>query len=167
VFTKPAIEIYAIVNSSDEFFPELLLLRRVASQVHPRGVSRPLVGHDGIYLIGIRDLKAKRIFISHNPAISPTTEVLGPLKSSCGLDTSHRQFGPMASFSYNNNHEVEMATYNLVSHPCHYQWLRLNILSISNNKAIVNNLAGLDDNVGRVVIRRSGADNRFLIMDVI
>ena len=167
MFTKPAIEIYAIVNSSDAFFPELLLLRRVAAQVHPRGVSRPLVGHDGIYLIGIRDLKAKRIFISHNPAIPPTTEVLGPLESSCGLDTSHRQFGPMASFSYDNNHEVGMATYDLVSHPSHYRWLQLNILNISNNRAIVKDLAGLDDNVGRVVIRRSGTNNRFLIMDVI
>ena len=163
----PAIDIYAIVNSGDDEFPELLLHRRVAVEVHPRGVSRPLVGHDGIYLIGIRGLKAKRIFISHDPTIAPTTEVLGPLKFSCGLDTSHGQFGPMASFSYDNHHEVGMATYDLISHPSHYRWLRLNILNMSNNRAILDDLAGLDDNVGRVVIRRSGANNRFLIMDLI
>ena len=162
----PAIDIYAIVNSSGKNFPELLLLRHVTVELHPRGVSRPLVAHGGIYLIGICDLEAKRIFISDNPAILPTIEVLGPLKSSCLLDTSHRQFGTMVSFSY-TNHEVGMATYDLTSQPSHYRWLRLNILTISNNKAIVDDLAGLDDNVGRVVIRRSGANNRFLIMDVV
>ena len=73
----------------------------------------------------------------------------------------------MASFSYDNNHEVWMATYNLVSHSSHYRWLRLDIVSISNNRAIVDDLAGLDDNVGRIVIRRSGANNLFLIMNVI
>ena len=35
-----------------------------------------------------------------------------------------------------------------------------------HNRAIADDLAGLD-NVGRIVIRRSGANNRFLIMDVI
>jgi len=162
-----AIDIYAITNSSAEEFPELLLLRRVAVELHPHGISRPLVGPDGIYLVGICGLKAKRIFISHNPAIAPTTEVLGPLESACGLTISHRQFGTMVSFSYENHHKVEMATYDLTSHPSCYRWLRLNILKISNNRAIVKDLAGLDDNVGRVVVRRSGADNRFLIMDVI
>ena len=163
----PAIDIYAITNSSGKDFPELLLLRHVTVELHPRGVSRPLVAHGGIYLIGIYDLEAKRIFIRDNPVILPTIEVLGPLKSSCLLDTSHRQFGTMASFSYNNNHEVGMATYDLTSHPSHYRWLRLDILSISNNRTIIDDLAGLDDNVGRVVIRRSGANNRFLIMDVV
>jgi len=162
-----AIDIYAIVDSGGTKFSELLLLRHIAVELHPRGVSRPLVGHDGIYLIGVRGLKAKRIFISHNPAIAPTTEVLGPLKSACGLDSSHRQFGTLVSFSYDNNHEVGMATYDLTSHLSHYRWLRLNILNISNNRAIVKDLAGLDDNVGRVVLMRSGSNNRFLIMDVI
>jgi len=37
----PAIDIYAIVNSGDKEFPELLLLRHVAVELHPRGVSRP------------------------------------------------------------------------------------------------------------------------------
>jgi len=60
-----------------------------------------------------------------------------------------------------------MATYDLTSYPSCYRWLRLNILEISNNRAIVKYLAELDDNVGRLVIRRSGADNRFLVMDVI
>jgi len=97
-----AIDIYAITNSSDEEFPDLLPLRHVIVELHPRGVSRPLVGSGGIYLIGIRDLEAKRIFISHNPAIAPTTKVLGPLESACVLTISHRQFGTMASFSYEN-----------------------------------------------------------------
>ena len=162
-----AIDIYAIINSSDEEFPDLLPLRHVTVELHPRGVSRPLVGFGGIYLIGIRDLEAKRIFISHSPAIVPTTEVLGPLESACGLTISHRQFGTMASFSYENHHKVEMATYDLTSHPSCYRWLQLNILEISNNRAIVKDLAGLDDNVGRLVIRCSGADTRFLVMDVI
>jgi len=167
VITKSVINIYAIVNSGGTEFPELLLLRHIAVELHPRGVSRPLISYGGIYLIGIRGLKAKRVFISHNPAIAPTTEVLGPLESSCGLDTSYRQFGTMASFSYDNHHEVEMATYDLTSHPSHYRWLRLNILGISNNRAIVEDLAGLDDNIGRVVLTRSGSNNRFLIMDLI
>jgi len=161
-----AIDIYAITNSSDEEFPELLLLCRVAVKLHPRAVSRPLVGRDGIYFIGICARKAKRAFISHNPAIPPTTEVLGPLKSSCGLDSSYRQFGTMASFTYGLSH-IGMATYDLVSHSSHYRWLQLNKLSISIDGAIVHDLAGLDDNVGRVVLMCSGNNNRFLIMDVI
>jgi len=60
-----------------------------------------------------------------------------------------------------------MATYDLTSHPSHCRWLRLNILEISNNRTIVKDLAGLDDNAGRVVIRRSGTSNRFLIMDLV
>jgi len=166
VITMSAIDIYAIAHSGSMEFPELLLLRHVAVEFHPRGISRPLVNHDGIYLIGICDCKAKRIFISHNPDIPPTTEVLGPLKSSCTLETSHRQFGTTASFTYNSS-QVGMATYDLVSHSSHYRWLQLDILNISNNKAIVRDLAGLDDNVGRVVLMRSGSNNRFLIMDVI
>ena len=164
----PAIDIYAITNSSDEEFPDLLPLRHVIVELHPRGVSRPLVGSGGIYLIGIRDLEAKRIFISHNPAIAPTTKVLGPLESACVLTISHRQFGTMASFSYENQSwDLVMATYDMTSYPSCYRWLRLNILEISNNRAIVKYLAELDDNVGRLVIRRSGADNHFLVMDVI
>ena len=162
-----AIDIYAIINSSDEEFPDLLLLRHVAVELHPRGISRPLVGHDAIYFIGICGNETKRIFISYNPTSLPTTEVLGPLRSSSGLETSYRQFGTMASFSFNNHHEVGMATYDLTLHLSHYRWLQLNILNISNNRAIVKDLAGLDDNVGRVVIRRSGSNNHFLIMDVV
>jgi len=162
-----AIDIYAITNSSDEEFPELLLLCRVAVKLHPRGISRPLVGRDGIYFICICGREGKRIFISHNPTIPPSTEVLGPLKSSSGLETSYRQLGTMALFSFNNHHEVGMATYDLTLHLSHYRWLQLNILNISNNRAIVKDLAGLDDNVGRVVIRRSGSNNHFLIMDVV
>jgi len=161
-----AIDIYAITNSSDEEFPELLLLCRVAVKLHPRGISRPLVGHDGIYFIGICSCEGKRIFISHNPAIAPTTELLGPLKSSCGLDSSHRQFGTMVSFTYSLS-QIGMATYDLVSHSSHYRWLQFNILSISVDRAIANDLAGLDDNVGRVVLLCSGSNNRFVIMDVI
>jgi len=40
--------IYAIVNSGGTESPELLLLRHAAVELHPRGVSRPLVGHDGM-----------------------------------------------------------------------------------------------------------------------
>ena len=164
---KSAIDIYAITNSSDEEFPELLLLRRIAVELHPRGISRPLVGRDGIFLVGIHDFETTRVYVSHNIAIPPTTEILGRLRSSCGLTLSHRQFGTMASFSYENHHRIQMATYDLTSHPSHYQWRQLNILEITNNRTIVKDLAGLDDNVGRVVIRRSGANNRFLVMDVI
>jgi len=167
VITKSAIDIYAITNSSDEEFPELLLLRRIAVELHPRGISRPLVGRDGIYLVGIHDFEAICVYVSHNPAIAPTTEVLGPLESACGLTISHRQFGTMVSFSYENHHKIQMATCDLTSHPFHYRWQQLNILEITNNRTIVKDLAGLDDNVGRVVIRRSGANNRFLVMDVI
>jgi len=166
MITMCAINIYAITNSSDEKFPELLLSYRVAVELHPRGISRPLVGHDGIFIC-ICGREAKRTFISHNPTIPPTTEVLGPLKSSSGLETSYRQLGTMALFSFNNHHEVAMATYDLTSHLSHYRWLQLNILRISHNRAIVKDLAGLDDNVGRVVIRRSGSNNHFLVMDVI
>ena len=120
-----------------------------------------------VYFICICGRTAKRIFLSHNPTIPPSTEVLGPLKSSSGLETSYRQLGTMALFSFNNHHQVGMATYDLTSHLCHYRWLQLNILNISNNRAIVKDLAGLDDNVGRLVIRCSGADTRFLVMDVI
>ena len=49
MITMSAINIYAITNSSDEEFPELLLLHRVAVNLHPRGLFRPLVGHDGIF----------------------------------------------------------------------------------------------------------------------
>jgi len=162
-----AIDIYAITNSSDEEFPELLLLRHVDIELHPRGISRPLVGRNGIYLLGIHNCGAIRIYVSHNTTIPPTTEVLGPLESVSGLTISHRQFGTMVSFSYENHHRIQMATYDLASHPSHYRWLQLNILEISNNRTIVKDLAGLDDNAGRVVIRRSGADNRFLVMDII
>jgi len=161
-----AIDIYAITNSSDEEFPELLLLRRVVVKLHPRGISRPLVGRDGIYFIGICGSEGKRIFISHNPTIPPTTEVLGPLESSCGLDSSHRQFGTMASFTYSLS-QIGIATYDLVSYSSHYRWLELDILSISIDRAIANDLAGLDDNVGRIVLLCSGSNNRFVIMDVI
>jgi len=166
VIIKSAIDIYAITNSSDEEFPELLLLRRVAVKLHPRSISRPLVGRDGIYFIGICGSEGKRIFISHNPTIPPTTEVLGPLESSCGLDSSHRQFGTMASFTYGLSH-IGMATYDLVSHSSHHRWLQLNKLSISIDGAIIHDLAGLDDNVGRVVLMCSGNNNCFLIMDII
>jgi len=161
-----AIDIYAITNSSDEEFPELLLLRHIAVELHPRGISRPLVGHDGIYFIGICGSEGKRIFISHNPTIPPTTDVLGPLDSSRGSESSHSQFGTMASFTYSLS-QIGVATYDLISHFPHYRWLELSIHSISIDGAIANDLAGLDDNVGRAVLICSGGNNHFLVMDVI
>jgi len=132
VIIVSATEIYVIINLSGEELPELLLLRRVAVELHPRGISRPLVGHDGIYLVGICGFHARRVFISHDPAIPPKIEILGHLKSSCGLTTSLQQFGTMVLFSYDNHHRIQMATYDLTSRLSHHRWLRLNILEISN-----------------------------------
>jgi len=49
-----AIDIYAIPHSDST---ELLLLHHITVELHPRGISRPLVGRDGIYLLGIHDLR--------------------------------------------------------------------------------------------------------------
>jgi len=88
VNTVFAIEINATINSSDEEFPRLLLLRPVTVELHLRGIPCSLVGHDGMYLVDICNFQARCIFIRRDPAISPKTEILGPLKSSCGLITS-------------------------------------------------------------------------------
>lgn len=50
VITASAIEIYATHDSNDKAFPELLLLHRVGSTIHPCGTSQPFVGQR--YILG-------------------------------------------------------------------------------------------------------------------
>jgi len=98
VVTVSTVEIYATTSSSDDEFPRLLFLRPVAVELHLRGISRSLAGHDSMNLVRICNLQARRIFISCDPAIPPKTDILGPLMFSCGLITSLQQFGTMMFF---------------------------------------------------------------------
>jgi len=161
-----AIQIYAINDSDGEALPNLLLLHRVTSNIHPHCISRALVGRDATYFVGTCGLQARRVYISHDPAIPPTTDILGPLRSTCLWETRPTQFGALVSCSYESKGGIEMGTYDLTSYPPGYQWRYADSVPKLSHIPLMSFLVGLDENSGRLILYYRGADHPFVIMEL-
>jgi len=166
VIIGSVIQIYAINDSDDEAFPKLGLLHRVISNVYPHCISRPLVGRDATYFVGTCGLQARRVYISHNPAIPPTTDILGPLGSSCLWETHPIQFGALVSCSYESKGGLEMGTYDLTSCSPGYQWRYADSMLQLVRIPLISFLVGLDENAGRLILHYRGADYPFVVMEL-
>ena len=171
-----AIKIYAIDDSSDKTLPHFYLLHRLELEIHACAISRTFVGQSGTYLVGSCGRTARRVHISHDPAVPPTIEIMGRLRSRCERNKSSSEFRSLVSFSHEGP-ELEMGTYDLTSDSSGYRWLFLDDLSRFKDDVPINRIVGLDDNVGRLVLWCTdnpywydggpGPSSYFLIMDII
>jgi len=125
VIVLSAIKVYAIDDSSDKAFPDLHLLHRLGSEIHPYSVSRPFVGQGSTYLVGTCGRTARRVNISHDSTVPSTVELLGRFESRHRADRSSSQFSLLVAFSHDGSHMYgfEMGIYDLTLCPSGYRGL--------------------------------------------
>ncbi|KAF5352543.1 hypothetical protein D9756_006232 [Leucocoprinus leucothites] len=166
VVTRASVEIYSIHETSSSRMPDLVLLHRIPAECNPTFSSRPFTGSCRTHLVGIRQDVVKHFSISHDITIPPTVETMGPLKFKPNYTTSHTKFGPLASVYFQDENEIDIATYDLSSsQSSNFRSFRLNLSDRCIGSQVIT-LAGLDDHNGRIVLKIGGKFS-FFVMDII
>jgi hypothetical protein len=159
--TLSSIEVFAIRQSNNTTLPDLDLLHRIPIGLDSLFTSRPFIGSHEIHILGIRDNVFKRVNISHDLAIQPTVEELGPLRM---WTMTHVRFGPLASVVFEGHDYIDVVSYALSQSSPNFQRLRYN-LDQDTSQPGIRTLAGLDDSTGRIVLECF--KSCFLVLDLI
>jgi hypothetical protein len=166
VITRSSIEVFAIRESSSTILPDLVLLHCISTGLTSLFTSRPFVGSHGIHLLGIRDNVFKRVNLSCDLVTPPTVEELGPLEFTERWTTSHARFGPLASVFFQGRDCIDVVSYALSSQLSPNFQRRRYKLDRETLQHGIRTVAGLDDNVGRIVLK-SDFKSCFQVLDLI